>query len=209
LIYPPLKKNCHKKKYNSNDNFRSRRRAKLPNYQSFPTEKRLTRIQDSYKLGYLAEDVKVQYKDALNVSLNEIVIDSKEGDIGSIPRWLAQTLSESGAVTIQDRDDAAYVSRTLNLERIARAHDLSGINTDFYIRVNDYLSSLDERDRERIIVSLNSFVVSRIEKIVKLAAATTLTPAIREKLSVEERELYDLIHESTAIFKKKVLKKFD
>ena len=160
-------------------------------------------------MGYLVEDVKVQYKSALDVSLDEIVIDSKEGDIGSIPRWLAQTLTESGVVTIHDKDDAAYVSRTLNLERIARAHELSGINADFYIRVKDYLSSLDEKDRERIIVSLNSFVVSRIEKIVKLAAASTLTPTIREKLSVEERELYDLIHEATAAFKKRVLKKFD
>jgi DNA replication factor GINS len=159
-------------------------------------------------LGYLAEDVKVQYKSAVNVSLDDIVIDSKEGDISSIPKWLAQNFVESGIVAINDKDNAAYVSRTLNLERIARAHDLSGINADFYIRVNDYLSSLDEKDRERIIVSLNSFVVSRIEKIVKLAAASTLTPAIREKLSVEERELYDLIHESTSAFKKRVLKKF-
>jgi DNA replication factor GINS len=182
---------------------------KMPSYQCFSNEKRLARIQDSYKLGYLAEDVKVQYKSALEVSLDEIEIQSKEGDISSIPRWLAQNLSQSGIVRIHDKDDAAYVSRTLNLERIARAHDLSSINADFYIRVNEYLSSLDEKDRERIIVSLNSFVVSRVEKIVKLAAASTLTPATREKLSVEERELYELIHESTAAFKKKVLKKFD
>lgn len=181
----------------------------MSNYQCSSNEKRLARIQDSYKLGYLAEEVKVQYKSALEVSLDEIIIESKEGDISAIPRWLAQNLSESGIVTIQHKDDAAYVSRTLNLERIARAHDLSSINADFYIRVNDYLSSLDEKDRERIIVSLNSFVVSRVEKIVKLAATSTLTPAIREKLSVEERELYDLIHESTTAFKKKVLKKFD
>jgi DNA replication factor GINS len=167
------------------------------------------RIQDSYKVAYLAEDVKVQYSNALDVSFDEIDIDSKEGDISSIPRWLAQNLSESGMVTIQDKDDAIYVSRTLNLERIARAHELAGINADFYIRVNDYLSTLDEKDRERTIVSLNSFVVSRIEKIAKLAAASQLTPAIREKLSVEERELYDLIHELTAAFKKRVLKRFD
>lgn len=181
----------------------------MPNYQCFSNEKRLARIQDSYELGYLAEEVKVQYKSAFEVSLDEIVIESKEGDISAIPRWLAQNLSHSGIVRIQDKDDAAYVSRTLNLERIARAHDLSSINADFYIRVYEYLSSLDEKDRERIIVSLNSFVVSRVEKIVKLAAASTLTPAIREKLSVEERELYELIHESTAAFKKRVLKKFD
>ena len=181
----------------------------MPNYQYLSNEKRLTRIQDSYKMGYLTEDVKVQYKSALDVSLDDIVIDAKEGDISSMPRWMAQTFSESGIVTIHNKDNAAYVSRTLNLERIARAHDLSGINADFYIRVNDYLSSLDEKDWERIIISLNSFVVSRIEKIVKLAATSTLTAAIREKLSVEERELYDLIHESTFAFKRRVLRKFD
>ncbi|MGH9912031.1 MAG: hypothetical protein ACRD4W_06280, partial [Nitrososphaeraceae archaeon] len=60
----------------------------MPNYQRFSNEKRLTRIQDSYKMGYLAEDVKVQYKSALDVSLDDIVIDAKEGDISSMPRWM-------------------------------------------------------------------------------------------------------------------------
>ena len=181
----------------------------MPNCQYSSNEKRLTRIQDSYRLEYLEEEVKVQYNDALDVSLEGTVIDSKAGDINSIPLWLAQNLSESGIVTIQDKDEAAYLSRTLNLERIAKAHDLSSVNADFYIRVSDFLSSLGEKDRERIIVSLNPFVVSRIEKIVKLAAASALSPTIRDKLSVEERELYNLIHESTAAFKKRVIKKFD
>jgi DNA replication factor GINS len=180
----------------------------MPNDQCSSNDKRLTRTQNVYMMGYLAEDVKVQYKSALKLSLDDIVIDAKEGDISSIPRWLAQTFSRTDVVTIHDKDIAAYISRTLNLERIARAHDLSGIDADFYIRVNDYLSSLEERERESIVVSLNSFVVSRIEKVVKLAAASPLTSTIKEKLSVEERELYDLIHESTSAFKKKVLKKF-
>lgn len=180
----------------------------MPNDQCSSNDKRLTRIQNAYMMGYLAEDVKVQYKSALKLSLDDIVIDAKEGDISSIPRWLAQTFSRTDVVTIHDKDIAAYISRTLNLERIARAHDLSGIDADFYIRVNDYLSSLEERERESIVVSLNSFVVSRIEKVVKLAAASPLTSTIKEKLSVEERELYDLIHESTSAFKKKVLRKF-
>ena len=78
----------------------------MPNYQRFSNENRLTRVQDSYKLGYLAEDVKVQYKSAVNVSLDDIVIDSKEGDISSIPKWLAQNFVESGIVAINDKDNA-------------------------------------------------------------------------------------------------------
>lgn len=181
----------------------------MPNDQCSPNNKRLTRIQKAYMMGYLAEDVKVQYKSAVNLSLDDLVIDAKEGDVSSIPRWLAQTFSTTGIATIQDKDIAAYISRTFNLERIARAHDLSGVDADFYIRANDYLASLNEREREGIVIALNSFVVSRIEKIVKLAAASPLTPQIKEKLSVEERGLYDLIHESTSAFKEKVLRKFD
>jgi DNA replication factor GINS len=181
----------------------------MPNDQCSSNNMRLTRIQNAYMMGYLAEDVKVQYKSAVNLSLDDIVIDAKEGDVSSIPRWLAQTFSKTGVATIHDKDIAAYISRTFNLERIARAHDLSGIDADFYIRANDYLASLNEREREGIVIALHSFVVSRIEKIVKLAAASPLTPQIKEKLSVEERGLYDLIHESTSAFKEKVLRKFD
>jgi DNA replication factor GINS len=177
----------------------------MPNDQCSSNNMRLTRIQNAYMMGYLAEDVKVQYKSAVNLSLDDIVIDAKEGDVSSVPRWLAQTFSKTGIATIHDKDIAVYISRTFNLERIARAHDLSGIDTDFYIRANDYLTSLNEREREGIVVALNSFVVS----IVKLAATSPLTPQIKEKLSVEERGLYDLIHESTSAFKEKVLRKFD
>jgi DNA replication factor GINS len=101
---------------------------------------------------------------------------------------------------------ASYVSRTLNRERIARPHDLSGIDPDFYIRVNDYLDGLKERERENLIVSLNTFVRSRIEKIVKLAAASPLSAELEAKLAAEEKELYRMINSAASKFKKDVLK---
>jgi DNA replication factor GINS len=132
----------------------------------------------------------------------------KEGDISSMPRWMAQTFSESGIVTIHNKDNCFTSQEHLTWKEIARARSFrhkcrllhSCQRLSFFFR---------RKDRERIIISLNSFVVSRIEKIVKLAATSTLTAAIREKLSVEERELYDLIHESTFAFKRRVLRKFD
>jgi DNA replication initiation complex subunit (GINS family) len=65
---------------------------------------------------------------------------------------------------------------------------------------------LNEREKESIIVSLLSFVTSRLEKIVKLAAASALSPELEAKLSVEEKELYLLIHSYSSEFKQKVLK---
>src|SRR5215217_5571035 len=100
------------------------------------------------------------------------------------------------------------ISRTMNRERIAKPHDLSGVDVDFYVRVSDYLEGLKERERENLIISLNTFVASRLEKIVKLAAASSLSPELEGKLSAEEKELYILINKVSTKFKKGVLKKF-
>jgi DNA replication factor GINS len=96
----------------------------------------------------------------------------------------------------------------MNRERIAKPHDLSGIDVDFYVRVNDYLDGLRERERENLLVSLNTFVASRLEKIVKLAAASPLSPELESRLAAEEKELYILINDASSKFKKGVLKKF-
>jgi DNA replication factor GINS len=163
-------------------------------------------IQSAYHFEYMMQDIRVTYKRDLKVSVGSITIDAREGDISSLPRWLAKFLVEESAIEIQDNDSSAYISRALNRERISKPHDLSGLDPDFYIRVHDYLEGLNEREKESITVSLLSFVASRLEKIVKLAAASALSPELEAKLSVEEKELYLLIHSYSSEFKQKVLK---
>ena len=138
-------------------------------------------IQGAYQIEYLMEDVRVTYKHDLKVSVDGVTIDAKEGEISSLRRWVAKILFEQGNVEIQDTDISAYLSRALNRERIAKPHDLSGLDPDFYIRVNDYLEELRERERENVIVSLNSFIASRLEKIVKLSCCITSFTGIRRK----------------------------
>jgi DNA replication factor GINS len=171
-------------------------------------EPRIETIQSIYQLGYLLEEVRVTYKEDAKMGVGSLVIDAKEGDMSSLPRWTAKILAEQGTVEIQSNDITGYVSRTMNRERIAKPHDLSGVDIDFYVRVNDYLEGLKERERENLIVSLNTFVASRLEKIVKLAAASSLSPELEGKLSAEEKELYILINKISSKFKKGVLKKF-
>jgi DNA replication factor GINS len=166
-------------------------------------------IHSAYDLAYLMEEVRITYKGDVKISLANIHIDSKEGDIASIQRWIAKVLSSENLVEIQESETSSYVSRALNRERIAKPHDLSAVDADFYVRVNDYLRGLRERDRENLMISINSFVTSRLEKIVKLAAASPLSPELGEKLSAEERYLYNIVHEYTDSFKKKVIKRFD
>jgi DNA replication factor GINS len=172
------------------------------------SEPKIEAIQSIYQLGYMLEEVRVTYKEDVKMSIGNIVIDTKEGDMSSLPRWIAKILVEQGTVEIQSNDVTGYISRTMNRERIAKPHDLSGVDIDFYVRVNDYLEGLKERERENLTVSLNTFVASRLEKIVKLAAASSLSADLEGKLSAEEKELYILINKVSTKFKKGVLKKF-
>ena len=165
-------------------------------------------IQSAYQIGYMSEHGRISYKKDVKMSVGNVAIDAKEGDMSSLPRWVAKILSEQGAIEVQSADSAGYISRTLNRERIARPHDLSGIDVDFYVRANDYLDSVKERERENLLVSLNTFVASRLEKIVKLAAASPLSAELEGKLAAEEKELYDVIHHSSMKFRRGVLKKF-
>ena len=151
------------------------------------SEPRIEAIQNAYTIGFMAEEVRVSFKRDVRLTVGSVVVDAKEGDMSSLPRW---------------------VSRAMNRERIAKPHDLSGIDVDFYVRVNDYMEGIRERERENLLVSLNTFVASRLEKIVKLAAASPLTPELEARLAAEERELYLMINNASTKFKKGVLKKF-
>lgn len=176
--------------------------------QGASDEPRIQAIQNAYNIGFMAEEVRVSFKRDVHLNVGGVSVDSKEGDMSSLPRWVAKILMEQGAVEVQSNEMASYISRAMNRERIARPHDLSGIDVDFYVRVNDYLEGLKERERESLTVSLNTFVASRLEKIVKLAAASQLSAELEARLAAEERELYRLINDSSVKFKKGVLRKF-
>jgi DNA replication factor GINS len=162
-------------------------------------------LKNIYLLQYLLEEIRVTFKSDAKVSINDINIDAKEGDISLLPRWLSKNLSRKKLIDVHDNETSSYVSKALNRERISKPHDISGVDVDFYIRVNDYLESLNEKEKETLSVSINSFVMYRLEKIVKLAAASSLSSYMVTKLSAEVRELYYFVHSSSFAFKELLL----
>ena len=181
----------HNNNYNNNFSFNR--------YYHFTTQ--MDFIQKFYSIKYLMEEIRITFKRNFSINIDGLAFDAKEGEIDSVPRWLAQILEENNSIEFQDTDVLIYISRSLNRERISKPHDLSGIDLDFYIRANDFIKRLKDKEKEPLLVSLNSFVTSRIEKIVKLAAASSLSIELEKKLSAEEKELYNFIHQSSSEFK--------
>jgi DNA replication factor GINS len=172
-------------------------------------KKQMDFIQKFYYIKYSMEEIRIAFKKNFSINIDGLDLEAKEGEIGSIPRWLAQILEENNSIEVQDTDVLIYISRSLNRERISKPHDLSGIDLDFYIRANDFIKRLKDKEKESIVVSLNSFVTSRIEKIVKLAAASALSVDLEKKLSAEEKELYNFIHKSSSEFKQRAVNRYE
>jgi DNA replication factor GINS len=164
-------------------------------------------LKNTHLLEYLLEEIRVTFRSDVKISINDINVDAKEGDILLLPRWFTKILSNKNLIEIQDNEVSSYISKALNRERISKPHDISSVDVDFYIRVNDFLDGLNEKERENLIVSLNSFVMSRLGKIVKLAAASSLSAEMESKLSAEEKQLYNIVHTSSLAFKESVLRK--
>ncbi len=166
-------------------------------------------ISESYiysYLEYLIKDVRITYLKDVEISVMPFInISAKEGDMTSISRWIAMILKEHGLIEVHDEDQLSYIKRALNRERISTSYSLSALDDDFYVRMNSYLREIDEKAREALIVSLNPFIASRLQKLVKLATSSPLVPEIEGKLSSEEKLLYVKLYEMTFNFKKMVL----
>lgn len=167
----------------------------------------ITMLYTYSSLDYLLKDVRVIYLRDFELSLRPLVfISAKEGDMTSVPRWISIILSQQNILEIHDEDQLSYIKRALNRERIAQSHMLSTIEPDFYARVNNYLQNIEDKERDSLIVSLNPFIASRLQKIAKLSASSPLIPELEEKLSIEERLLYENFYNMTSQFRKLVLK---
>lgn len=179
----------------------------------FPMDKLLEDLDDVStlynfsNLDYLLKEIRVIYLKDIEISMPPFLfVNAKEGDMTSVPRWISLILSERGLIEIHDEDNLSYIKRALNRERISSGHMLSAIDPDFYVRVNNYLRNIDEKERESLIVSLNPFIASRLQKLVKISISSPLVPEIEEKLSLEEKLLYEVFYKMTFNFKKMVLK---
>jgi len=75
----------------------------------------------------------------------------------------------------------------------------------FYIKMKSYMKSLPEKDYDRVESMLNTLLRTRQTKIIRLADASKLTADVSKKLSIEEREFYNNLHDNSSKFSKTII----
>jgi DNA replication factor GINS len=123
----------------------------------------------------------------------------------SVSRWVAEVLAEEKLVQVQDTDMVVALKQAVMKENVQGDFDLSTLELDFYIKVNSFAQRLPKEDRDKIESMLNSLIRKRQGKIIRLADSSKMTSDLAKKLTIEERTLFDYIHNNSTEFKKQIL----
>ena len=158
-----------------------------------------------HSIGFRLQDVKVNFLHDLKIEAPTVSIESKQGEILNISRWVAEVLSSEKLIQVQDTDMVVALKQAVMKENVQGDFDLSTLELDFYIKVNSFTQRLAPDDRDKIESMLNSLIRKRQGKIIKLADSSKMTSDLAKKLTIEERTLFDYINNNSTEFKKQIL----
>jgi len=164
-----------------------------------------------HSIGNSLKNVKVEFKKDTALDVSDISIKGKQGEILNIPRWVASVLESEKYVEIQDVDMLVELKQAVEKEKMLGQFDLSTLqvqhqaDSHFYIKMKSYMNGLPEKDYDKVESMLNTLLRTRQTKIIRLADASKLTADISQKLSVEECEFYNNLHDNSSKFSKTII----
>jgi len=164
-----------------------------------------------HSIGNSLKNVKVEFKKDTALDVSDISIKGKQGEILNIPRWVADVLESEKYVEIQDVDMLVELKQAVEKEKMLGQFDLSTLqvqhqaDSHFYIKMKSYMNGFPEKDYDKVESMLNTLLRTRQTKIIRLADASKLTADISQKLSIEEREFYNNLHDNSSKFSKTII----
>ena len=165
----------------------------------------ISELASIHSIGHDLKDAKVEFNNDLKLNVSNISIEGKKGEILNIPRWVANILESEKHVEIKDSETLVELKQAVMKEELHGDFDLITLEPHFYIKIKSYMKRLSEKDYVKVESLLNKLLRTRKTKIIRLADASKLTAEISQKLSVEEREFYNQVHEASIKFSKKIV----
>ena len=152
-----------------------------------------------YAIGYGVEDVKTVINHDFKINVSNVVVTGKQGEVINMPRWIAQTLESETHAEIQEQDMGIELTQSISKENF-QGEELSHLEPDFYIKVKGYMARQSEKERDKLESLLNTLIRKRLGKLIPRANSMELTADLAKKLSIEERSLYNVIHNHSTEF---------
>jgi DNA replication factor GINS len=164
---------------------------------------KINELLQVYTIGYHTEDVKTVINHDFKIDVSGVTISGKQGEVINMPRWIAQTLESETHAEIQEPDMGIELTQSISKENF-QGEELSHLEPDFYIKVRGYMARQSEKERDKLESLLNTLIRKRLGKLIPRANSMELTADLAKKLSIEERSLYNTIHNNSSDFLKQI-----
>jgi len=151
------------------------------------------------------EEVKVTFTHDVKLKVSGIDVVGKQGELLNVPRWIAEVLESENHVQIDDTDMVVELKQAIVKENVQGEFELATLEPHFYLKLKSCMKRLPQQDYDKIQSMLNSLVRKRQGKIIHLADSAKLSADLSKKLTVEEREFYNNLHNISAGFKKQII----
>lgn len=178
----------------------------------------MEKLVDFLERDYMEEEVRVEITGKpVRVFLHEGLIELTRGAEYSVPRWLAQILVSENIAKLKEIDlgieklsNIAY-----NEESLVQKLQLVKVPRYFYLIVNSNIRDIENKlkksmelslleDYKKIEELLYTIGRIRVKKILNYVLLTTLPQDFSEKLSEEEKILYNSIKGLLSIWMRKL-----
>jgi DNA replication factor GINS len=160
---------------------------------------KINELLQVYTIGYQTEDVKTVINHDFKIDVSGVTISGKQGEVINMPRWIAQTLESETHAEIQESDMGIELTQSISKENF-QGEELSHLEPDFYIKVRGFMARQSDKDRDKLESLLNTLVRKRLGKLIPRANSMELSADLAKKLSIEERTLYNIVHDNSAEF---------
>lgn len=164
-----------------------------------------TSLEKVHRTSFELEDVKVSLLQDLKLDVAGVNVTGNQGEMLNIPRWVASVLEKEKLGQIQDTDMVVELKQAIVKENVQGAFEISTLEPHFYIKLKAYMKRLNESDFDKVQSMLNTLVRKRHGKIIHLADSSKLTAELAKKMTVEEREFYNNLHNISEEFTKQIL----
>jgi len=162
-------------------------------------------LEKVHATGFDLEEVKVSVLHDFKLDVAGVQVYGKEGEILNFPRWIANVLDDEKHCQIQDTDMVVELKQAIVKENVKGEFELSTLDKHFYIKLKAYMKRLEQSDFDKVESMLNSLVRKRHGKIIHLADSSKLTTELANKITVEEREFYNNLHNISTEFTKQII----
>ncbi|MEM2936707.1 MAG: hypothetical protein QW231_05985 [Candidatus Bathyarchaeia archaeon] len=140
----------------------------------------------------------------------------EEGREYEVRFWVARELEKAGIARFREEErlDSVMLYKIHWKERVQPLKRVSSLPENFYPKLRRYLADLKSeaarsaekmREYEKVVKLSNDVISTRLNKIVSLSASPVEVNEVLQSLALEERILYDRLHEIISEWRSHIL----